>query len=144
MSDKTGTITANNLQVASISTRQAEYSLIDTHLAVSTGEDHSIHSLLLNMVTNHSALSINHPNATDLVEFSDSISFAQSHSVSRSSYSFSYSFSEIHVNSIPEQISISPTLMEKKEEEVKFCLEMKRMLQDITLWQKNTIIVILT
>ena len=120
LSDKTGTITANNLQVASISTRQAEYSLMYTHLTAPAEEDQSIHSLLLNMVTNHSALSISHPNSMDLVEFADSISYAQSQSVSRSSYSGS--FSEIHVNSIPDQIAISSISVEKEGGDVQvFC-----------------------
>ena len=93
---------------------------MSTHPVVPAGDDLSIHALLLNMVTNHSALSINHPDSMDLVEFTDSISYAQSHSVSRSSYS--YSFSEIHVNSIPDQIALSPVMTEKDGEDVQvFC-----------------------
>lgn len=103
LSDKTGTITSNNLRVISIATREKEYSLTHPSAPLSSSGDPSLHALLLNMLTNHSALSINHTEATDLIEFTDSISHAQSMSIVKSPVDSS-SLSEIYICDSLEEV----------------------------------------
>lgn len=83
LSDKTGTLTENNLQVISIQSLTGEYPVQNVFYSQGrTGIDEATHHLLLNMTVNHSALSIQ---TTDSKESSSS-------------------FSEIRVTSVQEEL----------------------------------------
>lgn len=83
LSDKTGTITENNLRVVALATPLHEFSLgnLQSTNAIEPSTDPCLSMLLLNMLTNHSALSIKNTVSSDLTEFMNSISHAQSQSL---------------------------------------------------------------
>ena len=98
LSDKTGTITENNLRVVSLATPTREYDLKN---AISES-DKALSLLLLNMISNHSALSIRNTVSSDLTDFACSISQAQSKTHMESPLRSS-SFSEIIITSNAEE-----------------------------------------
>lgn len=107
LSDKTGTITENNLCVVEFCTREASY---DMDSSVSSSIP-SVRPLLLNMILNHSALSITNPSIHDSNAFLDCLSVGQSRSFSRCESSIvkiepslSESFSELRICSFDEEL----------------------------------------
>lgn len=100
LSDKTGTITENNLRVVSLATPTKEYDLVNLR----NDADAQLSLLLLNMVSNHSALSIRNAVSSDLTDFACSISQAQSKTLMESPHRSS-SFSEIIIASNAEESS---------------------------------------
>ena len=108
-SDKTGTITENNLCVVKFCTREASHEL-DSSVSSSLG---SVKPLLLNMILNHSALSIANPSVHDSNAFLDCLSVGQSRSFSKCEPanikyepSFSSSFSELRICSFDEELKM--------------------------------------
>lgn len=97
LSDKTGTITENNLRVVALATPTKEYSL----KGAVNDSDAALSLLLLNMITNHSALSIRNTASSDLADFACSISHAQSKTLLESPRLSS--FSEIIIASNAEE-----------------------------------------
>lgn len=105
LSDKTGTITENNLCVEKLCTPETVIPLdSNTHPVFP-----SVESLLLNMITNHSALTVSNPSIQDSHAFLDCISFGQSHSFSR--FEFSRSFSEIRICSFDDELKMQETAL---------------------------------
>lgn len=107
LSDKTGTITENNLCVVEFCTRETSYGM-DSSVSSSLP---SVKPLLLNMILNHSALSITNPSVHDSNAFLDCLSVGQSRSFSKCESSilkiepsFSKSFSEIRICSFDEEL----------------------------------------
>lgn len=121
LSDKTGTITENNLRVVALATPSQEFSLCDLQSTtlINPSTDSCLSMLLLNMLTNHSALSIKNTASSDLTEFMNSISVAQSQSFV-DSLTKSSSFSELCITSLTE--NSSPDWMQPQEEDIQvFC-----------------------
>ena len=129
LSDKTGTITENNLRVVALTTPLHEFSLIDSHSndSLTQSADPCLSRLLLNMLTNHSALSIKNTSSSDLTEFANSISYAQSQSCV-DSLTKSSSFSELCITSLPDDQPCN-WIQEPEEEVQVFCSS-----QDERVW----------
>lgn len=121
LSDKTGTITENNLRVVALATPLHEFSLgnLQSTNAIDPSTDPCLSMLLLNMLTNHSALSIKNTVSSDLTEFMNSISHAQSQSLV-DSLTKSSSFSELCITSLAE--NSSHDWIQPQEEDIQvFC-----------------------
>ena len=103
LSDKTGTITKNNLKAVSVCTTTREIPINNEYLSSGAmALDDDAHRLLLNMITNHSALSIA-TEVADLPPFSSSISLQQSSRPKTMLSLPSSSFSEIRIVSASEE-----------------------------------------
>lgn len=103
LSDKTGTITKNNLKAVSVCTTTREIPINNEYLSSGAmALDDDAHRLLLNMITNHSALSIA-TEVADLPPFSSSISLQQSSRPKTMLSLPSSSFSEIRIVSALEE-----------------------------------------
>ena len=77
LSDKTGTLTENNLQVVRIQSLTKEITISNEFFSQGTVHiDKETNLLLLNMTTNHSALSIPNHYSNESLQHTDSISFS--------------------------------------------------------------------
>lgn len=109
LSDKTGTITENNLCVVEFCTRQSAH-VMDSTVSSSIP---SVKPLLMNMILNHSALSIANPSTHDSNAFLDCLSMGQSRSFSKceppnlkNEPSLSSSFSELRICSFDDELKM--------------------------------------
>ena len=77
LSDKTGTLTENNLQVVRIQSLTKEITISNEYFSQGTVHiDKETNLLLLNMTINHSALSIPNHYSNESLQHTDSISFS--------------------------------------------------------------------